>query len=73
MIDKVADDLFSVAVSKVRQPIEGVFNWLIEKTLGWPLYSHLILFKKCVNHIIFHKSYVIHKLLHVDIFTKQII
>jgi len=30
--DKAADDLFSRAVSKVRQPIEGLFNWLIEKT-----------------------------------------
>ncbi len=30
--DKAANDLFSRAVSKVRQPIEGFFNWLIEKT-----------------------------------------
>jgi len=30
--DKAANDLFSKAVSKVRQPIEGWFNWLIEKT-----------------------------------------
>lgn len=29
---KAADDLFSRAVSAVRQPIEGLFNWLIEKT-----------------------------------------
>ena len=29
---KAADDLFSTAVSKVRQPVEAVFNWLIEKT-----------------------------------------
>ena len=29
---KAANDLFSKAVSKVRQPIEGFFNWLIEKT-----------------------------------------
>lgn len=29
---KAADDLFSVAVSKCRQPIESFFNWLIEKT-----------------------------------------
>jgi len=29
---KAADDLFSTAVSKVRQPIEALFNWLIEKT-----------------------------------------
>jgi hypothetical protein len=29
---KAADDLFSTAVSTVRQPIEGWFNWLIEKT-----------------------------------------
>jgi len=30
--NRAADDLFSKAVSKVRQPIEGLFNWLIEKT-----------------------------------------
>ena len=30
--DRAADNLFSRAVSKVRQPIEGFFNWLIEKT-----------------------------------------
>ena len=29
---KAANDLFSTAVSKVRQPIEAIFNWLIEKT-----------------------------------------
>ena len=29
---KAADDLFSTAVSKVRQPVEAIFNWLIEKT-----------------------------------------
>lgn len=29
---KAADDLFSTAVSVVRQPIESLFNWLIEKT-----------------------------------------
>jgi hypothetical protein len=32
MWDKAANDLFSTAVSKVRQPIESLFNWLIEKT-----------------------------------------
>jgi hypothetical protein len=32
MWDKAANDLFSKAVSTVRQPIEGLFNWLIEKT-----------------------------------------
>jgi hypothetical protein len=32
MWDKAANDLFSNAVSKVRQPIESLFNWLIEKT-----------------------------------------
>jgi len=31
-IDKAANDLFSTAVSRVRQPIEALFNWLIEKT-----------------------------------------
>jgi hypothetical protein len=30
--DRAANDLFSKAVSKIRQPIEGWFNWLIEKT-----------------------------------------
>jgi len=30
--DKAANDLFSTAVSIVRQPIESLFNWLIEKT-----------------------------------------
>jgi len=29
--NKAADDLFSTAVSRVRQPIEALFNWLIEK------------------------------------------
>jgi hypothetical protein len=28
---KAADDLFSIAVSRLRQPIEAIFNWLIEK------------------------------------------
>jgi hypothetical protein len=30
--DKAANDFFSTAVSKVRQPIEAFFNWIIEKT-----------------------------------------
>jgi hypothetical protein len=30
--DKAYNDLFSTAVSTVRQPIESLFNWLIEKT-----------------------------------------
>ncbi len=30
--NKAADDLFSRAVSGVRQPIEAFFNWLIEKS-----------------------------------------
>jgi hypothetical protein len=30
--NKAADDLFSKTVSKIRQPIESFFNWLIEKT-----------------------------------------
>lgn len=30
--DKAYNDLFSTAVSKVRQPIESLFNWLNEKT-----------------------------------------
>jgi hypothetical protein len=30
--DKAANDLFSIAVSRVRQSIEAFFNWLIQKT-----------------------------------------
>jgi hypothetical protein len=30
--DKAANDLFGTAVSTIRQPIESLFNWLIEKT-----------------------------------------
>jgi hypothetical protein len=30
--NKAADDMFSKSVSSVRQPIEGLFNWVIEKT-----------------------------------------
>lgn len=30
--DKAYADLFSTAVSSVREPIESLFNWLIEKT-----------------------------------------
>ena len=30
--DKAAENLYSRAVSAVRQPIESLFNWLIEKT-----------------------------------------
>ena len=30
--DKAFNDLFSKAVSAVRQPIESSFNWIIEKT-----------------------------------------
>lgn len=30
--DKAANDLYSRAVSKIRQPIESFFNWLIENT-----------------------------------------
>ena len=29
---KAANDLFSIGVSRVRQPIEAIFNWLIQKT-----------------------------------------
>lgn len=29
---KAADELFSKAVSKIRQPIEAFFSWIIEKT-----------------------------------------
>ena len=30
--NKAADELYSKAVSAVRQPIEGFFNWLIQKS-----------------------------------------
>jgi hypothetical protein len=30
--DRAANDLYSRAVSKIRQPIESLFNWLIQKT-----------------------------------------
>jgi len=30
--EKAYNDLLSKAVSSVRQPIESLFNWLIEKT-----------------------------------------
>lgn len=30
--NKAADELFSTAVSRVRQPIESLFNWINEKT-----------------------------------------
>ena len=30
--NKAADELYSRAVSCVRQPIESLFNWIIEKT-----------------------------------------
>lgn len=30
--NKADDDLFSKAISSVRQPIEGFFNWMIEKS-----------------------------------------
>ena len=30
--NKTADELYSKAVSTIRQPIEGIFNWLIEKS-----------------------------------------
>lgn len=30
--DKASNDLYSTAVSRVRQPIESFFNWLIQKT-----------------------------------------
>lgn len=29
--DRAANDLYSRAVSRIRQPIEALFNWLIEK------------------------------------------
>jgi len=28
--NKAADDLFNIAVSIIREPIESLFNWLIE-------------------------------------------
>jgi hypothetical protein len=29
--DRAATDLYSRAVSRIRQPVESLFNWLIEK------------------------------------------
>jgi hypothetical protein len=29
--DRVVNDLYSRAVSKIRQPIEALFSWIIEK------------------------------------------
>lgn len=31
-LHKAADDLYSKAVSKIRQPIEALFSWIIQKT-----------------------------------------
>ena len=28
---KAADDLFSTVVSRIRQPVESMFNWLIKR------------------------------------------
>ena len=30
--DRACNDLYSRAVSRIRQPIEGLFSWLIEKS-----------------------------------------
>ena len=30
--DRASNDLYSRALSRVRQPIESLFNWLIEKS-----------------------------------------
>ncbi len=30
--DKAANDLYSRAASKIRQPIEALFSWIIEKS-----------------------------------------
>ena len=32
LFKKAADDLFSTAVSRIRQPIESLFNWINQKT-----------------------------------------
>lgn len=31
--DQALNNLYSIAVSRIRQPIESFFNWLIEKTI----------------------------------------
>jgi hypothetical protein len=31
-LGKAANDIYCRAVSRVRQPIESLFNWIIEKT-----------------------------------------
>ena len=32
LFKKAADDLFSTAISRIRQPIEGLFNWINQRT-----------------------------------------
>lgn len=45
-----ADQLFSTAVSRVRQPIEALFNWLNEKT-GIQIASKVRSFKGLMVHV----------------------
>ena len=44
--NRAADGLFSTAVSRVRQPIESLFNWLIEKLIFKEL-ARYVLVKVC--------------------------
>ena len=53
--EKVARDLFSTAVSKVRQLIESLFNWLNEKTkleihYGYMCYFLIYLFINLIQY-----------------------
>lgn len=48
--NKGADDLFSKSVSKVRQPIESFFNWLIQKT-GFQHVSKVRSTKELMIHV----------------------
>lgn len=45
-----ADQLFSTAVSRVRQPIESFFNWIIEKT-GIQIASKVRSYKGLMVHV----------------------
>ncbi len=45
---KAADDLYSTAVSRVRQPIEAMFAWLIEKTYIQRASKGLIVYAFCI-------------------------
>ena len=47
---KAADDLAATAVSKIRQPIESLFAWIIEKT-GVQVASKVRSYKGLLKHV----------------------